>query len=157
MTPPSASRICRRRPRRPLLRTATGVDLTPSYRNRFETASHADFGSLSAQTGLSLRLTKIIGPADAPAKFGGANDPSRAPQVVYPPNAVMVPPNMNEIEWHYRPGAGNDLFELGVKSALLDLRVYFACNTLGAGCGYAPDTTVWGILSSAGRGDDALP
>ncbi len=134
----------------------TGPTFTASANGVGKTRVHAEFNSLKGDTGLSLRLTKTIGPADAPGKFGGANDPSRAPQIVYPPNGVLVPPNMNEIEWHWRAGAGNDLFELGVKSALLDLRVYFTCNPLGTGCGWSPDATVWGILSSAGRGDDAL-
>src|SRR5262249_39874247 len=140
--------------------TFSGPTFTASPNGVGKTQVHADFGSLTGQTGLSLRLTKIIitptAPGDAPTKFGGADDPSRAPQVVYPPNGVMVPPRMNEIEWHFRPGAGNDVFELGVKSALLDLKVYFGCAPVGAGCGFAPDATVWGIISSAGRGDDPL-
>jgi len=52
---------------------------------------HADFGTLTAQTGLSLRLTKTIvasgAPSDAATKFGGVVDPSRAPQIVYPRTA----------------------------------------------------------------------
>ncbi len=138
----------------------SGATFTAATNGVGKTLVHADYGTLTGATSLSLRLTKTIvaggAPADAPGKFGGGADPSRAPSVVYPPDGVMLPPNTNEIEWHWKPGAGTDVYELGVKSALLDLKVYFGCTAIGAGCGWSPDSLVWTILSNAGRGDDPL-
>lgn len=109
-----------------------------------------------AETNLTVRLeTVIIGPGapgDAPGKFGGAEDPGRAPQLVYPNDGVLVPPNLNELEFHFMPGAGNTLFELTFQGTALELKVYFTCQTLGAGCAYLPDETVWTILAEAERG-----
>jgi hypothetical protein len=140
--------------------TFAGPTFTAAANGVGQTIVHADYQAHSGQTGLTLRLKKVIiaagAPSDAEAKFGGANDTNRAPTLVYPPDGVMVPPNMNEIEWQYQPGDGNDLFELGVTGALLSLKVYFACNAIGGGCGYAPDPTVWNIVAAAGRGTDPL-
>ncbi len=137
-----------------------GPKFTASPTGVGKTQVKARLDALTGQTNVVLHLTKSIvvggAPADAASKFAGVVDPSRAPSIVYPSNGVMVPPNMNEIEWHFRPGSGNDLFDLAVKSVALDLHVYFGCSSVGGGCAYAPDKTVWSILSAAGRGDDAL-
>jgi len=96
----------------------------------------------------------VIGPGageDAPGKFGGADDPSRAPEIVYPNDGVIVPPNLNELELHFLP-AGNTLFELHFQGSALDLRVYLGCTPLGAGCVYTPDEAVWTLLAEAERG-----
>ena len=144
----------------PVQATFAGPKLTASPNAVGKAKVHADLKTLSGEATLRIHLKKVIvaggAPADAATKFGGAVDPARKPSIVYPSDGVMVPPNMNEIEWHYQPGAGNDLFDLAVKGALLDLDVYFACNAVGGGCAYSPDPTVWGILASAGRGDDPL-
>ena len=144
----------------PVQATFAGPKLTASPNAVGKARVHADLKTLSGEATLRIRLKKAIvaggAPSDAATKFGGVVDPARKPAIVYPSDGVMVPPNMNEIEWHFQPGAGNDLFDLVVKGTLLDLDVYFACNAVGGGCAYAPDATVWGILASAGRGDDAL-
>ena len=144
----------------PVQGTFAGPKFTANANAVGKATVHADLRTLAGEAALRIHLKKVIvadgAPADAATKFGGALDPARKPSFVYPADGVMVPPNMNEIEWHYQPGAGNDLFELGVKGSLLDLRVYFACKAIGSGCGYAPDPLVWGIVASAGRGDDPL-
>jgi hypothetical protein len=144
----------------PVQATFAGPTLTATANAVGKATVHADLRTVFGEANLRIRLTKtlVVGgaQADAATKFGGVVDPARAPAVVYPSPGVMVPPNMNQIEWQYQPGTGNDLFELTVKGSLLDLRVYFGCTALGGGCVYAPDATVWGILASAGRGDDAL-
>jgi hypothetical protein len=115
---------------------------------------------LSAETSLELRVEKIIvapgAPPDAPTKFGGAEDPTRAPSFVYPADGVMVPPNMNELEFHFTPGAGNDLFELSFSAKSLDVKVYLPCAPLGGGCAFAPSAEVWKLIAEAGRGMDPL-
>jgi hypothetical protein len=144
----------------PIYGTFAGAKFTAAPNAVGKATVHVDFNTLGGDTSLSLHLTKTLvtggAPADAATKFGGTVDPAKKPAFVYPADGVMVPPNMNEIEWHYQPGPGNDLFELAVKGTLLDLKVYFGCTALGGGCAYTPDKTAWGILSSAGRGQDPL-
>jgi hypothetical protein len=140
--------------------TFAGATFTAAANAVGKATVHADLRTLSGEAALRIHLIKSIvasgAPADAASKFAGAVDPARKPSIVYPSDGVMVPPNMNQIEWQYQPGAGNDLFSLDVKGSLLDLHVYFGCSAVGGGCAYAPDATVWGIVASAGRGDDAL-
>lgn len=95
-------------------------------------------------------------PAGAPTDFGGPVDSSRAPSFVYPSDKTLVPPNMNTLEFHFMPGAGNTLFELAFKGTAVDLKVYFTCTKVGSGCVYSPDATVWTYLAEGGRGKDPV-
>lgn len=120
------------------------------------TTIRASMGSLEGSTRLTLRLEQVIvtpgTPADAPSRFGGTVDPSRAPEVVYPPDDTMVPPNLGELEFHFRPN-GADVFELHVVSAAVDLRIYFGCmESVGGGCVFTPDRSLWEVISTATRG-----
>ncbi len=121
---------------------------------------HASAHGLTAQTGITIRLTQIVigpgAPPDAPTKFGGADDPSRAPTLVYPNDGTMVPPNLNVLEFHFMPGAGNSLFELSFQGTTVDLKVYLVCTTLGAGCVYSPDQATWDALVSGEKGQNAV-
>ena len=51
-------------------------------------------------------------PSDPGGAFGGPADPGRDPQLVYPNAGVALPPNRGRLELHFRPGAGNTLFEV---------------------------------------------
>jgi hypothetical protein len=116
--------------------------------------------SKQADTSLTVRLHTVIitpgTPSDAPDRFGGAEDPARAPSLVYPPPAVMVPPNLNELEVHFLPGPGNTLFRLRFEGVATDLEIYLACSPLGAGCGFLPDEATWTLLAEAERGADPV-
>src|SRR5207253_9927075 len=91
-------------------------------------------------------------PADAPTKFGGAADPAAAPAIVYPPDGVLVPPNLNELEIQFVPATGTNLFEIAFSGPNgLNLRVYTNCTTVGQGCGYTPEAPVWNTLEAAAR------
>ncbi len=147
--------------------TGLGVDIGVFSANTFNVAPgkvgrttiQAVNGALTGTTTLTVRRSiVVIGPgasADAPSKFGGQEDASKKPKVLYPPDGVMLPPNMNVVEVHYEP-AGNTLFELHVTSPILDLKVYFACQSAGSGCAFSAESTVWSLLSSAGRGAEPL-
>ncbi len=89
--------------------------------------------------------------ADAPTKFGGTVDATKKPSFVYPSDGTLVPPNMNTLEFHFMPGAGNTLFELAFAGTSVDLKVYFTCTAVGGGCVYTPDATVWKYLAEGGR------
>ena len=124
-----------------------------------KTTIQATNGALSATTTLTIRRAAIVlgpgAPPDAPGRFGGAEDQGLAPNVVYPPDGVMLPPNMNGIEVHFEPKSAN-LFELHVTSSVLELKVYFGCQAVGSGCAFVAEKTVWSLLASAGRGADPL-
>jgi hypothetical protein len=110
----------------------------------------------TVETGLTIRGPVTIvttgTPADAPTKFGGAVDAASAPKILYPNDGTIVPPNMNVLEFHYEPGGSNNLFELAFVGEGIDVKVYFKCTTVGAGCAYSPDATVWKLVADNGRG-----
>ncbi len=121
----------------------------------------AQLGGLRGSTTLTLRISRVVitggAPADAPSRFGGSEDPSLAPTIVYPSDGVAVPPNMREIELHYRTG-GSNLFELTFRAPTLDLRVYFGCpESVGGGCIYTFDEDVWETIATAARGAGPVP
>jgi hypothetical protein len=92
-------------------------------------------------------------PTDSPARFGGAIDPGLAPTVVYPPDGVLLPPNLNELEIMFRPSGGTSLYELTFTSTYLTLTVYTTCVAVGNGCGYLPDEPTMTLLATQARGD----
>lgn len=96
----------------------------------------------------------ILGPGateEDRALFDGPEDSSLTPDLLYPTDGTMVPPNLNELEFHYMPGGG-DVFELTFAGAFTDVKVYFTCESLGSGCVYTPDEAVWTLLSDNERG-----
>jgi Tol biopolymer transport system component len=92
-------------------------------------------------------------PMDAPQQFGGAPSSALSPSVVYPPDAVLLPPNLSELEIQFSRPQGTTLFELSFQSKYLDLKVYTPCVQVGAGCGYLPDDPTWSLLSTQARGE----
>lgn len=85
------------------------------------------------------------------------------PQLVYPPDQVLLPPNMNVIEVQFLPGAGNTLFEVDFKNSATDVRFETLCNaitsTRGAttgGCAFQLDPTDWKYVATHNRGGDPV-
>lgn len=136
--------------------TFEGGRFTPTKNAVGKGAIHAEARGLSADAKITIRAKRVIvadgAPADAATKFGGGDDPSKKPSIAYPQDGVMVPPNMNEIDLHFVPGAGQTLFELSVVGDLLDLRVYMACAASGGGCVNRIDKTIWKTIAEGGRG-----
>ncbi|MBI4701150.1 MAG: hypothetical protein HY744_08330 [Deltaproteobacteria bacterium] len=97
-------------------------------------------------------------PNDAPKKFGGPNDPAKAPAISYPADGTLLPPNLNVLEVQFVPGGGTTLFEVRFASPAVDLRVYSPCAPIGNGCGLALDAATWGQLrqNNAGHGPFTL-
>jgi hypothetical protein len=92
-------------------------------------------------------------PAAPATAFAGPASSSRAPQLVYPNDGVLLPPNLGSIEVHFRPGApANTLFEIGFANAVTDVRVYTRCVPLADGCVYATTPEVWSALAGTNRG-----
>jgi hypothetical protein len=67
-------------------------------------------------------------PDDPAAAFTGELATERAPELVYPNDGVLLPPNLGRLEVHFRPGAAeNSLFELRFQSDVADLVYYTRC------------------------------
>jgi WD40-like Beta Propeller Repeat len=66
-------------------------------------------------------------PANAPDLFGAATESAaQAPAIAYPADKVLVPPNLGELDVHWRDTVANDLFEIRLKNEYVDLRIYKA-------------------------------
>ncbi len=60
-----------------------------------------------------------------PGLFGSATeDPSRAPALVYPNDNILVPPNLGQFDVHWTDATGNDVWEVKMANAYIDLRIY---------------------------------
>ncbi|MGN6108285.1 MAG: TolB family protein [Kofleriaceae bacterium] len=141
------------------LGTFAAADFTSSTWRGGATRVLAFGNGVQGETGITLRLEQQWNdpasnlPSDPAGAFGGPADPSRAPGLVYPNDGVVLPPNLGQLELHFRPGAGNTLFEVRFYNAVLDLKVYLRCTQpLGGGCIYQPDAQVWRWLAETNRG-----
>ncbi len=118
-------------------------------------------GDLSATAPIVVRLEAAVNegddlPADPVGVFDSAPlDDSRAPQLVYPTDGVLVPPNLGLLEVHFYPGSDNELFAVTYDSPLAHVVVYTRCTPLGGGCVYTPSTDVWRYVADTNRGADA--
>jgi len=100
-----------------------------------------------------------LGPGAPPPCTGTGVDP----QLVYPPDHVLLPPNMNVIEVQFMPGTGNMLFEIDFENAATDVRLETQCtpitDTRGAatgGCAFSLDPTEWNYVATNNRGGDPV-
>jgi hypothetical protein len=112
-------------------------------------AAGADAGIQPAET------VVVIGdgvPSDAPTKFGGPEDAFAKPEIVYPNDGIVTPPNLNSLEVHFKPGTGQDLFEIRFESPAIALLVYTKCNPVNSGCAYQTEQTFWEQLVGKNKG-----
>ena len=89
------------------------------------------------------------------------NDASRAPQLIYPNDHVLFPPNVTGIEIHFMPGSSsNTLYEVSFKGAVSTINTFIRCQSPQGinGCIYLPDSKLWSgvAISNAGQGEVAL-
>jgi len=129
----------------------------------------ASANSLSATATLTVSYT-FVGvdpgmtatvPTNAPSLFTTTtNTTSRAPQLLYPNDGVLFPPNVSGIEIHFMPGAGNTLFEVNLIGPLSSVKSYIRCTAPAGinGCIYLPDPGLWASVarSNAGQGSVQL-
>jgi len=90
-----------------------------------------------------------------------ASDPSRAPQLIYPNDNVLFPPNVTGIEIHFMPGSSsNTLYEVSFKGPVSTINTFIRCLAPQGinGCIYLPDPTLWSgvAISNAGQGQVTL-
>lgn len=147
----------------PTLGGFTASELTTTNGKGGQTQVVANAAGIEGATGLTVILMQTHSdpgstlPTDPAAPFGGPADAGRAPQLVYPNDAVVVPPNLGRLELHFRPGTSNTLFQLTFTSSVLDLTIYLRCTTpLNGGCIYLPDAQVWSWIAESHRGTDPV-
>jgi hypothetical protein len=80
-------------------------------------------------TGLTVFVEQtIVDPGvdpGVPDQFDNAtNDPSLAPTVVYPPNNILVPPNLGQFDVHWAAAGGANVFEVRMKNQYVDIKRY---------------------------------
>ncbi len=91
-------------------------------------------------------------PDDSPTRFAGAEDPSMAPTFVYPADGTFIPPNLPSFEVHFRPGAGQDLFQVAFIGSVTVARFYTRCMPVNGGCVVSLDTDALGHVAEAALG-----
>ncbi|MES1205471.1 MAG: hypothetical protein ABUS79_05995 [Pseudomonadota bacterium] len=95
-------------------------------------------------------------PPNAGTLFSGAPaDPTRAPQLVYPNDGALFPPNVTGIEVHFQPGAtANTLFQVSFVGKLATVNTFIRCAAPAGinGCIYLPDGGLWATIASANAG-----
>ena len=97
----------------------------------------------------------VVGPgadASSQGKFGGADDPYSKPEIVYPTTGIVMPPNTQTLEVHWKPAPGQTLFEIRFESKAIALVVYTGCTSVGGGCVYQTDKSFWAKLVDPNRG-----
>ena len=136
----------------PMIGTFAGATLTLAGDRGAATAVKAVVGNEYGLSTLTVKLHQVViapgAPPDAPNDFGGPATGSGA-TVVYPPDGVLIPPNLSELEVQYTPPAGATLYEIGLSGPALDMKIYTPCVTVGPGCGFLPDEATWKLLSEA--------
>ncbi len=144
----------------PSLGSFAGATFTSAPDRGGRTIVRAAWDGLTGEAALTLMLRHVIiepgTPADAPGRFDGATAGGAAPGLVYPSSGAIIPPNLNALEVHYTPGAGNDVFELTFTGELVELAVYLPCTPLAAGCVWLPTESTWELLATAARGEQPL-
>jgi hypothetical protein len=87
-----------------------------------------------------------------------------APTLVYPPDGVLLPPNMETFAIHYLPAAGATLYEVDFQNAATDVRIVDNCATQpmdsrgmpSGGCVLDLVPTTWDFIAKSNRGGDPV-
>jgi hypothetical protein len=139
-----------------------------TFGGRTRVRAQAGFVTAEAALTIVLRRTTSIPPAsgdplpaDPGSLFGGAEDTSRAPTLVYPNDGVVLPPNLGRIEIHWLRGASsNTLFEVAFENDVTDVRAYVRCErpegVRDDGCIWEPSGDAWRWIATTNAGGDPL-
>jgi len=159
----------------PRLGSFSGAAFTSTVDIGGTTKVRAILDTYSAEATLNLVFSRSVEddgpgsdtlPSNPGDFFTGAPSEAHAPLLVYPNDGVLVPPNLRDLEFHFRRGhPDNTLFELRFQSALTDIRVQLRCHLpadveppsgVNDGCIYLPSATVWHWLAETNRGGDPI-
>lgn len=120
----------------PAFGSFSGASFTATGARAGKVFAHATLDTLvgDAQIEVNVRGFRIGDgvPANAPDLFAqGTEDPAMGPQVVYPPDQIIVPANLGDLEEHWTDGFGHDLFEMRLTGEHVDMRVYVRAGATG--------------------------
>ncbi|HSD90382.1 MAG TPA: hypothetical protein VLB44_22795 [Kofleriaceae bacterium] len=109
-----------------------GATLTVSGTGAGPTRVLATDGTTQGETSLTVYVKGTRSDGAVPAGASGMFDTAvetagRAPQIAYPADSILVPPNLGEFEVHWRDTT-NNLFEISLHNAYVDLRIYKAAS-----------------------------
>ncbi|MGZ3449254.1 MAG: hypothetical protein ACXVEF_06620 [Polyangiales bacterium] len=86
-----------------------------------------------------------------------------APTIAYPPDGVLLPPNMNVLEVQFVPPKGATLFEVDFTNSITSVKVETKCNPVpdvrgGAskGCGVTLPLAAWKDVANTNRDGDPV-
>ena len=148
----------------------SGNSFTSTVDHGGTTLVHATFNGLAGFATLHLKLHATVPSDNCPScpPFPPDGTPmctatSQTPQVLYPPDGILVPPNMNVLSLQFDQGAGNMYFEIDYENAATDVRVLTQCtpitdskNNATNGCVYELSQQVWDYIAQSNRGGDPL-
>jgi hypothetical protein len=134
------------------------------------TLVHATYNGLSGFATLHVKLHATVPSDNCPScpAFPPDGTPmcavtSQTPTVLYPPDGILVPPNMNVLQLQFDQGAGNMYFEIDYQNAATDVRVLTKCTPITdskgnatSGCVYDLSQQVWDYIAQSNRGGDPL-
>ena len=152
------------------LGTFSGSTFTSNTTHGGSSLVHATYNGLTGYATIHVKLHATITnetcpgcPPFPPDTTPACSASAATPTILYPPDGILVPPNMNVLETQFDQGQGNTLFEIAYENAATDVRVETKCNpitdTKGSatnGCAYDLSQQVWDFLSQSNRGGDPL-
>ncbi len=104
-------------------------------------------------------------PFPAPGATGCAPQILAAPGLVYPPDGVLLPPNMNvlEVQWTAPTTGAASLYEVDFTNGATNVRVETPCNAItsvrgvaNAGCGLTLSQAQWNDIAMTNANGDPL-
>jgi hypothetical protein len=148
----------------------SGSTFTSNVDHGGTTLVHATYNGLTGFATLHVKLHATVPSDNCPncPPFPGSGTPmctvtAQTPTVLYPPDGILVPPNMNVLELQYDQGAGNSYFEIDYENAATDVRVLTQCTPITDsktnatnGCAYDLSQQVWDYIAQSNRGGDPL-
>jgi hypothetical protein len=109
--------------------------------------------TMTAETFVTVKLVKqhIVttpqnptGPTNAPSLFASAADGTEKTELLYPPNGVLLPPNLSSLEVMAKAKHA-DLFEVSLQSQFVDIKLYAEALPVKI------DGAVWTALAGSNR------
>jgi Tol biopolymer transport system component len=125
----------------------------------------------SAQADLTVVLERHISvapsgggdalPDDPSSRFDGSTDEARAPELVYPNDGVVLPPNLGRLEVHWLRGSeDNTLFDVAFTNDTTDVHVYVRCERPDSiqrnGCIHEVSDAAWRGVAETNRGEQPV-
>lgn len=132
-------------------------------------SSSGGFGNSSSGSGDAAITSDADFPCDGCGPFPGFDAGTCSPQtlgaptLVYPPDGVLLPPNMNVLEVQWVPPSGATLFEVDFTNSVTNVKIETQCNeittvrgTANVGCGLTLPQQAWNDIADTNRDGDPV-